>query len=852
MAVSVGDIVAAFKFDTSGIEKGSKDAQASLTKIGTTSVATGTLISEMAMKAARSFADLAQAPIAAALAAGRYAESIDNMSHATGLSANQLQTYQVILNRTGLELTDLQVSFRTLATKMQEAQKPGSEAAKMFSELGIILTGAEGPAEMLDIVADKLKEMPDGFQKTATATDLLGRSGMKLIPALKDGSAAFTEAGESARLMGVIMGEEAREKAMKLDDAMDDLKLSQQALSNTVGTVLAPAMTIVVNGMTAGINKITSFIQRFDEVKDKSGSWAAGLAAAMAPLDKPGTVKKDGETLRIMPAPSDSDLAKMQEALNKSKESEAQMIKMKGLEDFVYSGQRLREYMPELTLVQAAEHARAQELAGQKIVLTGINSEHTKLAKSHAQEALGQAIVTKLLKDYKEEQIQLTNAMTEQVRVEELNQNFQARSNKGADEMLEKMLALQKLYPSLADGAYDWASAVRENESVAQAIIQQEQLQHQLAVERVADIQREIDISEANFTLQKAFYSQAPGIFGAADNVRRAAFDALELDVQRQIAVLDESKRRGEIIEQDYANRILQIDANTTARRIGIVQQYPDFWQQQLQAIVSSNAFSMAQIINQSSGAFAQWVVQGTSFQQFWVNLQTTLLQAVVNMGVQQLAQIALLHTQELALSAQKKAQELGLIQATEATKQAITTESAVAQIAQQKAVGMATVAAAGTTLASVSAVGEASLGTLAAVTVAVVGYFEAMAAALAASVFGAPMAPGFAAAGAAAGVAGTAAVTAGQAALTGAVGAASGVLAASLATPFAEGGIVTKATLGLVGEAGPEAIIPLRDAGMLGGGGPMNITFEMDGRTMSELVMRYMPGSYYYKVKHA
>ena len=36
--------------------------------------------------------------------------------------------------------------------------------------------------------------------------------------------------------------------------------------------------------------------------------------------------------------------------------------------------------------------------------------------------------------------------------------------------------------------------------------------------------------------------------------------------------------------------------------------------------------------------------------------------------------------------------------------------------------------------------------------------------------------------------------------------------------TPFASGGIVTSPTLGLVGEAGPEAIIPLRDLGAMGG----------------------------------
>jgi len=43
--------------------------------------------------------------------------------------------------------------------------------------------------------------------------------------------------------------------------------------------------------------------------------------------------------------------------------------------------------------------------------------------------------------------------------------------------------------------------------------------------------------------------------------------------------------------------------------------------------------------------------------------------------------------------------------------------------------------------------------------------------------------------------------------------------------TPFADGGIVTGPTLGLVGEAGPEAVIPLDRLGRLGGGPTINVT---------------------------
>jgi len=50
-----------------------------------------------------------------------------------------------------------------------------------------------------------------------------------------------------------------------------------------------------------------------------------------------------------------------------------------------------------------------------------------------------------------------------------------------------------------------------------------------------------------------------------------------------------------------------------------------------------------------------------------------------------------------------------------------------------------------------------------------------------------------------------------------GLIGAAFGAMIASIAK-FAEGGIVTKPTLGMVGEAGPEAIIPLSKMGDMGG----------------------------------
>ena len=62
----------------------------------------------------------------------------------------------------------------------------------------------------------------------------------------------------------------------------------------------------------------------------------------------------------------------------------------------------------------------------------------------------------------------------------------------------------------------------------------------------------------------------------------------------------------------------------------------------------------------------------------------------------------------------------------------------------------------------------------------------------------------------------------------------------------FAEGGLVKGPTLGLVGEAGPELIVPLDrlgDMNLGGAGGNVVTVIEMDGRAIAEVVMRNESG---------
>jgi hypothetical protein len=53
----------------------------------------------------------------------------------------------------------------------------------------------------------------------------------------------------------------------------------------------------------------------------------------------------------------------------------------------------------------------------------------------------------------------------------------------------------------------------------------------------------------------------------------------------------------------------------------------------------------------------------------------------------------------------------------------------------------------------------------------------------------------------------------------------------------LAQGGIVTSATLAVIGEAGPEAVVPLSRAGEFGMGGSPNVTINVQGADPNAVV---------------
>lgn len=373
-------------------------------------------------------------------------------------------------------------------------------------------------------------------------------------------------------------------------------------------------------------------------------------------------------------------------------------------------------------------HGARQEEIGRRLRLRHIEAFRAQQSQGRAQEALGGTLRDIFIREWRESQ---------------RNKPEPAMSALSEAELAQEERGWEIMRASIAA----WRERNREQEIA---------LGHARAMEE----------------WQQALYDLDRGLLSSAEAVRAARFARLEEEAAMQRRIVEET-----IYEETRKAAALEdIDTRLHASRMRVAQEFPTFWQRQLQSVEDSNTFAIGSIVSTWTSGLSAAIVSGQNFGQVMkqVGIQTaqSVLQAILNMGVQMLASTAL--RQSLIIASES---------ATAATTVAIWQGASSAIIGT---FGTLTGAIMGfltqTLIPAFMAIGSALMTFLASI-----------AEAASATIFGIPYA---------------AAILAG-------VGVIGGAIAALAAFAFADGGIVTRPTMGLVGEAGSaEAIIPLNARG--------------------------------------
>jgi hypothetical protein len=261
------------------------------------------------------------------------AGNIDDMSKRTGLAAEEIQglSFAAKMSGTSIEAVEGAVrkmqkeiasgnadAFTGLAADLAAIPNPAQRAAAAAKALGVSIdavpktildpsagrnidavrtalgemTQAAGKTPMATFraMADRIAAIADPSQRAAEAMRIFGKSGTALLPMFENGSAGMDELMGEAERLGLVMSGDAVTAGAQLGDTLDKVWLTVGALSNRIGSILAPTLQTLLNAFVPLVAGVSHFIEQNKEWIVYAAYAAAAVAAVTVGVVSLGAV----------------------------------------------------------------------------------------------------------------------------------------------------------------------------------------------------------------------------------------------------------------------------------------------------------------------------------------------------------------------------------------------------------------------------------------------------------------------------------------------------------------------------------------------------------------------------------
>lgn len=182
-----------------------------------------------------------------------FGDKIGKMSKATGISTELLSGLGFAAERSGASFEGATRGVRNLLRRMQDVKDGLIEGRRAFDEIGVSVQDSSGQMRdvedvMLD-VADRFKTMTSETERAALAQEIFGRAGLELVPLLREGREGIEKLTARAQELGIVLDQEAAQKAEDAKDAMTDFGTALRGLSIRLTADVLPPLTKVTNAL---------------------------------------------------------------------------------------------------------------------------------------------------------------------------------------------------------------------------------------------------------------------------------------------------------------------------------------------------------------------------------------------------------------------------------------------------------------------------------------------------------------------------------------------------------------------------------------------------------------------------
>lgn len=183
--------------------------------------------------------------IEAANDVSEWGNTVDKESQKMNMSAQGYQEWAFILEHAGASIEGMKTSMKKLTVAAEE----GNDA---FAALGISeeQLAAMSPEETWNATIEALQNVTDEGERTALATQLLGKGAVELAPLFNMTAEETEELKNQCSELGGIMSDEAVKAAAEYQDELQNMKVALTGVKNNMMSQFLPGMSQVMKGLS--------------------------------------------------------------------------------------------------------------------------------------------------------------------------------------------------------------------------------------------------------------------------------------------------------------------------------------------------------------------------------------------------------------------------------------------------------------------------------------------------------------------------------------------------------------------------------------------------------------------------
>lgn len=246
-------LFAKLSLDTDDFKNGLSNAQKEASSFGeaiSSGVSTALKVGTAAVTAyATAIAGTTTAMIGAVSDTARYGDEIDKNSQKIGVSASFYQEWDAVLQHSGTSMDAMTGTFKKLASAVQDGS---DDQIAAFEKLGLSMEDLStmSTEEVFEATIAGLQNMEEGTERTALASELLGKGAMEL-GALLNTSAEDTQAMiDTVNELGGVMSDDAVKASARFQDSLQDMQTVFSGIKRNVSAEFLPSMATVMDGIT--------------------------------------------------------------------------------------------------------------------------------------------------------------------------------------------------------------------------------------------------------------------------------------------------------------------------------------------------------------------------------------------------------------------------------------------------------------------------------------------------------------------------------------------------------------------------------------------------------------------------